>query len=168
VSDTEEPAFRWFKVALLSMGLDEVFDANSTQLFDSLTASAEMRAARDLRCDQKASSKRLTEVYLRHLWDHIVEQIASRLRITEDQVRASELHVVIGIPASLRRTKEDEFKELAKMAGIPGCRHPLSSIELCMEPEATAVALVELHAASSDLTVGGPLGESTPLTFQTG
>jgi hypothetical protein len=167
VSDTE-PAFRWFKVALLSMGLNEVFDANSTQLFDSLTASAGLTEAWELRRNQNAQSNWLTEVYLRHLWDHIVGQIASWLSITEDQVRASELHVVIGIPASLRRTREDEFKELAKLAGIPGCRHPLSSIELCMEPEATAVALVELHAASSDLTVGGPLGESTPWTFQTG
>jgi hypothetical protein len=165
----DQAAFRWFKVALLSLGLEEVFDDNSEKLFDSLAASAEIREARILRRNQRASVAELTGAYLRHFWDHIVKQIASHhVDITEDQVRASVLHVVIGIPAKLRSRTEEHLKWLVKEAGIPGCRHPLSTIEFCMEPEAAALALVERHAASSDLTVGGPLGESTRLTFQTG
>jgi hypothetical protein len=123
-----------------------------------------------LRDVHAVTSTRLAKAYLRHLWDHIVKRIASYLGITEDQVRSSELHVVIGIPAKLQSLTEPRLKRVVKEAGIPGCHHPLSTIEFCMEPEAAAIALVERAGgagASSDLTVGGPLGESTRLTFQT-
>ncbi|KAK4152712.1 hypothetical protein C8A00DRAFT_34562 [Chaetomidium leptoderma] len=148
----DERSFRWFKLGLVHR--DDVSDGDSDGLFDDLQASTELKEAESLRDQQRTTATKLTEEYLRNLWKHIVEQIASRLRITEDDVRASEMHVVIGIPANSKPATVSRLKCAAKAAGIPGYRHPLSSIDFCIEPEAAAVALVEHGGVSLDLTSG--------------
>ncbi|GAB1318831.1 hypothetical protein MFIFM68171_09041 [Madurella fahalii] len=114
--------------------------------------------ARRLWVQHNTTATALTVDYLKSLWRATLDHVIGAGRITKEQIVGLTLHVAIGVPANSKPETLARFKGAVEAAGIPACaghRHLLSTVEFCMEPEAAALAYIEVTGSLSDLTSGG-------------
>lgn len=141
ITSDDEASFQWFKLGLVH--LDDITEDDLGELHGDMRNSAELDKAVVLRAEHHTSAKGVTIVYLRSVWNHVIEEIASYLMLPEDVIRRSEIHVAIGTPANSKCDTVSRLRGAAESAGIPGYYNSDSKLNVCVEPEAAAVALVE-------------------------
>ena len=146
---SDNDSFRWFKLGMYQV--EDMCERVFGKFLDDLRDSTELRDARELRDKHSMTATQLSGIFLKRIWNHILEQIASECGITKNEIASSELHVVIGIPANMDIATRGRLQRAVRSADIP-CDAP-STIDYCIEPEAATIALMEHGAVSADLTV---------------